>query len=97
MKWMDYYGDPGEYTGEVDASNLPHGKGSMKYDHGLIQEGMWTRGQFVEGSDMNILAGVGGGEKKKKAPSKKLSGAGSRKVSASRGGASSGGSRGKDP
>mmetsp|Transcript_24265 Transcript_24265/g.44603 ORF Transcript_24265/g.44603 Transcript_24265/m.44603 type:complete len:611 (+) Transcript_24265:145-1977(+) len=53
MKWMDYYGDPGEYTGEVDASNMPNGKGSMKYDHGLIQEGLWTKGQFVEGSDLN--------------------------------------------
>jgi hypothetical protein len=62
MKWMDYYGDPGEYTGEVDSSNMPDGKGSMKYDHGLIQEGLWTKGQFVEGSDMNTPAE---GEKKK--------------------------------
>jgi len=53
MKWMDYYGDPGEYTGKVDSSDMPDGKGSMKYDHGLIQEGMWTKGQFVEGSDMS--------------------------------------------
>jgi len=53
MKWMDYYGDPGEYTGEVDGNNMPHGKGSMKYDHGLIQDGLWTKGQFVEGSDIN--------------------------------------------
>jgi hypothetical protein len=51
MKWMDYYGDPGEYTGEVDEDNMPNGKGSMKYDHGLIQEGLWSKGQFVEGSD----------------------------------------------
>jgi len=52
MKWMDYFGDPGEYTGEVDGDNMPHGKGSMKYDHGLIQEGAWSKGQFVEGSDV---------------------------------------------
>ena len=52
MKWMDYYGDPGEYTGEVDGDNMPNGKGSMKYDHGLIQEGLWSKGQFVEGSDV---------------------------------------------
>lgn len=25
----------------------------MKYDHGLIQEGLWEKGQFVEGSDLN--------------------------------------------
>eukprot|EP00956_Cyclotella_meneghiniana_P037956 scaffold147063_cov68-Cyclotella_meneghiniana.AAC.7 len=24
----------------------------MKYDHGLIQEGAWSKGQFVEGSDV---------------------------------------------
>ena len=53
MKWMDYYGDPGQYTGEVDSSNMPNGRGTMKYDHGLVQEGMWARGQFVEGSDTN--------------------------------------------
>ena len=52
MKWMDYYGDPGEYTGEVDGDNMPNGKGSMNYDHGLIQEGLWSKGQFVEGSDI---------------------------------------------
>lgn len=52
MKWMDYYGDPGEYTGEVDGDNMPNGKGSMRYDHGLIQEGLWSKGQFVEGSDV---------------------------------------------
>ncbi|KAL7548436.1 hypothetical protein ACHAWF_011725 [Thalassiosira exigua] len=55
-KWMDYYGDPGEYTGEVDAANLPHGRGSMKYDHGLVQEGTWAKGRFVEGSDANSTA-----------------------------------------
>jgi hypothetical protein len=52
MKWLDYYGDPGEYTGEVDAEKMPEGRGSMKYDHGLIQEGLWKKGQFIEGSDM---------------------------------------------
>ena len=53
MKWMDYFGDPGEYTGELDGSNMPNGRGSMKYDHGLIQERSWTKGQFVEGSNSN--------------------------------------------
>lgn len=56
MKWLDYYGDPGEYTGEVDSSGMPDGKGSMKYDHGLIQDGNWRKGQFVEveGSDKDV-------------------------------------------
>ena len=54
MKWLDYYGDPGEYTGEVDSSGMPDGKGSMKYDHGLIQEGIWRKGQVVEGSDEDV-------------------------------------------
>lgn len=63
MKWMDYYGDPGQYTGEVDSSNMPNGRGTMKYDHGLVQEGMWARGQFVEGSDTNLNnAGAAGAE-----------------------------------
>eukprot|EP00569_Conticribra_weissflogii_P015443 CAMPEP_0171398204 /NCGR_PEP_ID=MMETSP0880-20121228/5762_1 /TAXON_ID=67004 /ORGANISM="Thalassiosira weissflogii, Strain CCMP1336" /LENGTH=602 /DNA_ID=CAMNT_0011912151 /DNA_START=141 /DNA_END=1949 /DNA_ORIENTATION=+ len=64
MKWMDYYGDPGEYTGEVDSSNMPNGRGAMKYDHGLIQEGLWAKGQFVEGSDVldsNNYNGKSGG------------------------------------
>ena len=65
MKWMDYYGDPGEYTGEVDSSQkLPNGNGSMKYNHGLIQEGLWAKGQFVEGSD-NLAKDNGGGKKYK--------------------------------
>ena len=54
MKWLDYYGDPGEYTGEVDSSGMPEGEGSMKYDHGLIQDGNWEKGQFVEGSDDDV-------------------------------------------
>lgn len=52
MKWLDYYGDPGEFTGEVDSSGMPDGKGQMKYDHGLIQDGLWKKGQFLEGSDI---------------------------------------------
>ena len=36
----------GIYTGEVNASNLPHGKGRMDYDLGLVLEGMWSNGKF---------------------------------------------------
>lgn len=70
MKWMDYYGDPGEYSGEVDRSSMPNGKGVMKYDHGLIQEGLWEKGQFVEGSDVNVEEEV---KKSKENPPKKSS------------------------
>jgi hypothetical protein len=69
MKWMDYYGDPGEYSGEVDKSNMPNGKGTMKYDHGLVQEGLWDKGQFVEGSDVHN----GDDDVEKKSSSKKSS------------------------
>jgi hypothetical protein len=69
MKWMDYYGDPGEYSGEVDKSNMPNGKGTMKYDHGLVQEGLWDKGQFVEGSDVHH----GDDDVEKKSSSKKSS------------------------
>lgn len=101
MKWMDYYGDPGEYSGEVDSSNMPNGKGSMKYDHGLVQEGLWTKGQFVEGSDMNgdatvAASGSGGGDKKKKPSSSRSGGGGSssrKHSSSSRGGTGSSGKR----
>jgi hypothetical protein len=101
MKWMDYYGDPGEYTGEVDDEDMPNGRGSMKYDHGLIQEGVWTGGQFVEGSDLNDAstapAGNGGGRSSSSTQKKSSSGrsGSSRKPSSSKGGGSS--SRRLDP
>ena len=79
MKWMDYYGDPGEYTGEVDSDNMPNGKGSMKYDHGLIQEGLWNKGQFVEGSD--VADQQKSGEKSRE---KKSSGSSRKRESSSR-------------
>lgn len=68
------FGDPGEYTGEIDGDNMPHGKGSMKYDHGLIQEGVWSKGQFVEGSDVASQQAV---ENNGKGKEKKSSGGGS--------------------
>ena len=86
---MDYYGDPGLYTGEVDSSSMPNGKGSMKYDHGLIQEGLWTKGQFVEGSDLNTKKSDG-----MKKSSGRSSGNGERsKTSSSTSQRSSGGKR----
>jgi hypothetical protein len=43
MRFVDYYGDPGRYTGEVNDVNMPHGMGEMTYDHGLVQDGKWVR------------------------------------------------------
>ena len=82
MKWMDYFGDPGEYTGEVGPDGMPDGKGSMKYDHGLLQEGMWRKGQFVEGSDMNILDSGSAATRKKQGGSRAPSSGGGKKTSA---------------
>lgn len=42
MRFIDYYGDPGRYTGEVNDANMPHGMGEMTYDHGLFQSGKWV-------------------------------------------------------
>ena len=42
MKFIDFYGDPGRYTGEVNDQKMPHGMGEMTYDHGLVQEGKWV-------------------------------------------------------
>lgn len=42
MRFVDYYGDPGRYTGEVNDANMPHGMGEMTYDHGLVQGGKWV-------------------------------------------------------
>jgi len=44
MLFVDLYGDRGRYTGEVNDQRIPHGLGSMTYDHGLIQEGNWING-----------------------------------------------------
>lgn len=82
MKWMDYFGDPGEYTGEVGLDGMPDGKGSMKYDHGLMQEGMWKKGQFVEGSDMNILDSGSAATRKKQGGSRAASSGAKKKPSA---------------
>lgn len=82
MKWLDYYGDPGEYSGEVDTTAmLPHGRGSMKYDHGLVSEGCWANGQFVEGSELNLNRDPNPSKKKSsssKSSSKKKSSSSSR-------------------
>lgn len=42
MVFVDFFGDRGRYTGEVNGDKIPHGKGEITYDHGLVQEGNWV-------------------------------------------------------
>jgi hypothetical protein len=57
MEWIDLSGMSGKYTGTVDDDNLPHGKGIMKYDFGLIAEGEWIKGVLNGGSQNGQMAG----------------------------------------
>ena len=51
MPWTDLNGDTGRFTGSVNNDQLPHGKGTMKYDFtGLIAEGEWVNGVLKERS-----------------------------------------------
>ena len=56
MEWTDLNGDSGRYTGEVNASELPHGHGIMKYDFGLIAEGVWNNGILKENPHDRMMA-----------------------------------------
>jgi len=44
LLWSDYNGHSGRYTGEVNEKYLPHGRGEMMYDRGVIQTGIWYDG-----------------------------------------------------
>lgn len=63
MEWIDLNGDSGRYSGEVNTDRLPHGRGIMKYDFGLIAEGDWVNGVLKEGPQDRMIgasAGPGG-------------------------------------
>lgn len=65
MEWTDLNGDSGRYTGEVNNDQLPHGKGIMRYDFGLIAEGEWVNGILKEGPQdriMGVAAAMNGGQ-----------------------------------
>jgi hypothetical protein len=47
MFWTDQCGNTGAYTGEVNFLSIPHGIGSMRYDHGGVSEGMWRNGEIM--------------------------------------------------
>jgi len=51
MRWIDPSGDIGAYTGEVNDMNVPDGMGSMRYDDGMVAEGMWRDGELNNDDD----------------------------------------------
>eukprot|EP00970_Alexandrium_tamarense_P008458 scaffold1618_cov196-Alexandrium_tamarense.AAC.18 len=92
MKFIDFYGDPGRYTGEVNEKKMPHGMGVQTYDHGLVQEGKWTNGILDEGSVMSCHPKNSSGSvaSSRKSPSTSWRGGGASSVASGR-------SRVKDP
>ena len=56
MEWTDLNGDSGRYTGQVNNDQLPHGKGVMRYDFGLIAEGEFRNGVLKEGPQDRMVA-----------------------------------------
>jgi len=56
MEWVDLNGDAGRYTGEVNNDKVPHGKGMMKFDFGLIAEGEWVYGVLKENPQDRALS-----------------------------------------
>ena len=44
LPWSDYNGQSGRYTGEVNEKYLPHGRGEMVYDKGIVSAGIWYNG-----------------------------------------------------
>ncbi|KAG7356801.1 phosphatidylinositol-4-phosphate 5-kinase [Nitzschia inconspicua] len=47
QEWIvDPYGDQGEFQGELNADNLPHGTGIMKYSDGRVYSGEWKDGRW---------------------------------------------------
>jgi len=46
-QWIvDPYGDQGEFEGDLNEENLPHGFGVMKYTDGRIYSGHWKNGRW---------------------------------------------------
>lgn len=54
MAWIDRFGKAGQYTGDVNEHSVPHGKGLMKYDFGLIAEGEWVNGILIDGGQQPV-------------------------------------------
>ena len=61
MEWTDLNGDSGRYTGEVNNDQLPHGRGIMKYDFGLIAEGEFVNGVLKENPHDRMISAAASG------------------------------------
>lgn len=59
MPFRDAYGRDGKYTGEINNAGEPHGKGTLRYDNGILYEGTWEDGVSpkMEGSGERISSG----------------------------------------
>lgn len=56
MEWSDINGQSGRYTGEANKDRIPHGRGQMKYDYGLIADGRWVNGVLEEGPQDRMIS-----------------------------------------
>ena len=54
MDWVDASGLSGKYTGRVNESDVPDGKGVMRYHFGLIAEGDWIKGVLNTGAGAGV-------------------------------------------
>ena len=59
MRFVDYFGDPGRYTGEVNDVSMPHGLGEMTYDHGLVQGGNWVSSKLFSHHSCSHMVLIG--------------------------------------
>jgi hypothetical protein len=53
MPYTDRYNREGKYTGEINEYGQPHGHGALRYNNGMVYEGLWVEGQS-EGMDHNM-------------------------------------------
>jgi hypothetical protein len=53
MMWTDSTGT-GAYTGEVNGLNIPDGVGSMRYNNGVVAEGLWVEGEMEEDANEDV-------------------------------------------
>lgn len=61
LPWSDYNGQSGRYTGEVNEQYLPHGRGEMLYDRGVVCSGVWYDGVLDTEDDGGGCRGGGVG------------------------------------
>ena len=57
MFWTTSAGN-GAYTGEVNERNIPDGVGSMRYNSGMVAEGLWHDGEMTEDANEEDEDGV---------------------------------------